>query len=108
MHIIYLQSPQADGALVALFEITNPQPAGLPEPDSYARVSTGQPALVFDSDQVGEIYRDLDRRGYRVLTPPMRYVKPDDSEYTKKGVYTELIFFDPDNVLVSIVQYEPD
>ena len=107
MHIIYLQSPRSDGALVALFEITNPQPPGLPEPESYARVSTGQPALVFDSDQVHEIHSELDRRGYRVLTPPMRYVKADDSEYTKAGVYTELIFFDPDNILVSIVQYEP-
>jgi catechol 2,3-dioxygenase-like lactoylglutathione lyase family enzyme len=107
MHIIYLQSPAPDGALVALFEITNPQPPGLPEPESFARVSAGQPALVFDSDEVHEIYRELDRRGYRVLTPPMRYVKPDDSEYTKAGVYTELIFFDPDNVLISIVQYQP-
>lgn len=107
MHIIYLQAPNPDGALVALFEITNPQPAGLPEPPNYQQVHVGQPALVFDSDQVNDIYADLDRRGYRVLTPPMRYVKPDDSEYTKAGVYTELIFFDPDNVLVSIVQYEP-
>ena len=106
MHIVYLQSPNPAGALVALFEITNPPPPALPEPASYAHVSRGQATLVFDSDQVHEIHAELDRRGYRVLTPPMRYVKADDSEYTKAGVYTELIFFDPDNVLVSIVQYE--
>ena len=105
MHIVYLQSPATDGALVALFEITNPAPASLPEPPTLLQVHTGQPALVFYSDQVEEIHAELDRRGYRVLTPPTRYEKPDDSEYTKAGVYTELIFFDPDNVLVSVVQY---
>ena len=106
MHIIYLQSPAADGALLALFEITNPQPQGLPDPQSFEHVSSSQPVVVFDSDEVNNIHAELDRRGYRVLTPPTRYVKPDDSEYTKAGVYTELIFFDPDNVLVSVVQYE--
>ena len=106
MHIVYLQSPAVDGALVALFEITNPAPDSLPEPPTLLHVHTGQPALVFYSDHVEEIHAELDRRGYRVLTPPTRYEKPDDSEYTKAGVYTELIFFDPDNVLVSVVQYE--
>ena len=108
MHIMYLQSPNLDGALLALFEISNPQPEGLADPPSLQRVVAGQPAVVFDSDQVNEIHSELDRHGYHVLTPPMRYVKPEDSEYTKAGVYTELIFFDPDNVLVSIVQYESD
>ncbi len=107
MHIVYLQSPDLAGALVALFEITNPQPASLPEPPTFSQVHISQPALVFDSDRVHDIYVELDRRGYRILTPPMRYEKSDDSEYTKAGVYTELIFFDPDNVLVSVVQYEP-
>ena len=107
MHIVYLQTPDVGGALVALFEISNPAPDSLPEPPTLQRVHLGQPALVFHSDQVHAIHEELDRRGYRVLTPPMRYEKPDDSEYTKAGVYTELIFFDPDNVLVSVVQYEP-
>ena len=49
MHIVYLQSPDVNGALVALFEISNPAPDSLPEPPTLQQVHLGQPALVFDS-----------------------------------------------------------
>ena len=50
---------------------------------------------------------DLEAKGYDFLTPPTKYTKEEDSEYMKAGTYTEMIFYDPDGVLVSVMGFEP-
>ena len=67
----------------------------------------GQVAVVLNTDQPEAIAAELESKGYPFLTPPTKYVKEEDSEYMKAGTYTEMIFYDPDGVLVSIMGYEP-
>jgi hypothetical protein len=67
----------------------------------------GQVAVVVTTFQPDDIYADLKANGYDFLTPPTKYTKEEDSEYMKAGTYTEMIFYDPDGVLVSVMGFEP-
>jgi hypothetical protein len=53
-----------------------------------------------------EVYAKL-QGNYDLVREPMEYVKAEDREYMKAGRYTEMIFRDPDGVMVSVICYEP-
>ena len=106
MHICHLQAQNSEDGLIGLYEITaddvpetNPPPPG--------KIHRGQVAVVVNTDQPDAIYADLETAGYPFLTPPTKYVKEEDAAYMKAGTYTEMIFYDPDGVLVSVMGYEP-
>ena len=106
MRILHLQSEDLDAGLIGLYEVTSDQVVSLPTPDK-GKIQLGQVAVVMSTADPGGIAADLEAGGYEFLTPPTKYVKEEDSDYMKAGTYTEMIFYDPDNVLVSILGFEP-
>jgi catechol 2,3-dioxygenase-like lactoylglutathione lyase family enzyme len=107
MRIIYLSAdPSIDAGLIGLFHITEPK---LPElsPPAQTTMHWGQSSFVLGTDKGDEIYADLVKAGYTFLTPPTAYPKPTDDAYMKAGLYTEMIFYDPDGLAVSLLGYKP-
>lgn len=106
MHICHLQAHNSEDGLIGLYEITA---ENVPEtsPPAPGKIHLGQVAVVVTTDQPDAIYADLEAKGYDFLTPPTKYTKEEDSEYMKAGTYTEMIFYDPDGVLVSVMGFEP-
>ncbi len=106
MHICHLQARNSEDGLIGLYEITaDDVPETTPPPPGI--IHRGQVAVVVSTDEPDAIYADVEAAGYPFLTPPTKYVKEEDSEYMKAGTYTEMIFYDPDGVLVSVLGYEP-
>lgn len=107
MRIVYLSAdPKLDAGLVGLFCVTDPVLPEAPQP-TQGKIHWGQGSFVFSTDKGDEIYADLIKHGYQFLTPPTPYTKPTDDAYTKAGVYTEMIFYDPDGLMCSIIGYKP-
>jgi catechol 2,3-dioxygenase-like lactoylglutathione lyase family enzyme len=106
MHICHLKAQNSEDGLIGLYEITADD---LPETTlpPIGKIHRGQVALVVNTDAPDDIYKDLESAGYSFLTLPTKYVKEIDTDYMKAGTYTEMIFYDPDGVLVSILGYEP-
>jgi len=74
---------------------------------TQGQIHWGQGSFVFSTDHGDEIYADLIEQGYKFLTPPTPYTKPTDDAYMKAGVYTEMIFYDLDGLMLSIIGYKP-
>lgn len=107
MRIVYLQAdPRFDAGLVGLFAITDPVLPVAPRPTA-GQVHWGQGAFVFSTDRGEEIQAALIAHGYQFLAVPVPYTKATDDAYMKAGVYTEMIFYDPDGLMVSIIAYKP-
>jgi catechol 2,3-dioxygenase-like lactoylglutathione lyase family enzyme len=107
MRIVYLSADTSiDAGLIGLFHITDPK---LPEAPQVAQgqIHWGQGSFVFSTDHGDAIYADLVKHGFTFLTPPTPYTKPTDDAYMKAGVYTEMIFYDPDGMMCSIIGYKP-
>ena len=101
MRIVHLQSSQSENGLIGLYEIS-----GTPVPDAPpskpGQVYYGQTAMVLYTHHLDQIYRAAVDAGYKFLTPPTPYVKATDHPMMRAGTYTEMVFYDPDGVLVSI------
>ncbi|MDX2222064.1 MAG: VOC family protein [Rhodospirillaceae bacterium] len=107
MRIVYLQAdPKIDAGLVGLFHVTEPKLPMAPRA-TPGQIHWGQGSFVFSTDHGDEIYAALQKAGTQFLTPPTPYTKPTDDAYMKAGVYTEMIFYDPDGLMVSIIGYKP-
>ena len=106
MHICHLQAQKSEDGLIGLYEITADDVPETTLPPT-GKIHRGQVAVVVSTDQPDAIYADLEKAGYPFLTLPTTYVKEEDSDYMKAGTYTEMIFYDPDGVLVSILGYKP-
>lgn len=101
MRIVHLQSALSENGLIGLYAVVTPR---LPEAPRapQGRLHYGQVAVVLYTREADAIYRDLQRAGYVFLTPPTKYEKTTDSPMMPAGTYTEMLFYDPDGVLVSI------
>jgi catechol 2,3-dioxygenase-like lactoylglutathione lyase family enzyme len=101
MRIAHLQSDRSENGLIGLYEIS-----GTPVPDAPlstpGTVHYGQTAMVMYTKQLDQIYRATVAAGYQFLTHPTPYVKTADHPMMRAGTYTEMVFYDPDGVLVSI------
>jgi catechol 2,3-dioxygenase-like lactoylglutathione lyase family enzyme len=107
MRIVYLSAdPALDAGLVGLFCITEPRLPEAPQP-ARGQIHWGQSAFLMATDKGDEIYAELVKHGYTFLTPPTPYTKPTDDAYMKAGIYTEMIFYDPDGLTVSLLGYKP-
>lgn len=103
---IALLAPSAEAdAVVGLFEISGTKLDGVATPEG--RPAHGQTALVLSTDAFDEVQAKLEAASVRFLTPPLRYPKRQASERSPAGIYHEMIFYDPDDLLVSIMQIEP-
>jgi catechol 2,3-dioxygenase-like lactoylglutathione lyase family enzyme len=107
MRIVFLSADESvDAGLVGLFHVTEPE-LPLAQNPPPGQLHWGQGSFVFATDQGDAIYADLVAHGYRFLTPPTPYTKPTDDAYMKAGIYTEMIFYDPDGLMCSILGYKP-
>jgi len=104
MHICHLCSENSSDGLIGLYEITADDIPEIQKPES-GRLHIGQVAVVVNTDTPDKLYDNLLNAGYLFLTHPTKYTKKEDSDYMKAGVYTEMIFYDPDGVLVSVLGY---
>jgi len=105
MHICHLSSENSSSGIIGLYEITAKDVPELLKPKA-GKINYGQVAIVFNTDDPETLYSELSKNGYVFLTHPNKYEKSEDSDFMKAGIYTEMIFYDPDNVLVSILGYQ--
>lgn len=103
---IALLAPSADAdVIVGLFEIGGVELETLSPPQG--RPAWGQVALVLETTRFDALQAAIEAGGHRWLTPPLRYPKPTASERSPAGIYREMIAYDPDGVLVSVLQIDP-
>lgn len=99
----------ADGSgqvkLLGQFEISQVELGRVDLP--VGRPAHGQASLVLSTDDFAGLHRRLEAAGIAFLTPPLRYPKTTASARSPAGIYHEMIAYDPDGVLVSIMQIEP-
>jgi len=106
MHICHLRAQNSEDGLIGLYEISGADVPELPRVPE-GQIHYGQTAVVVTTDKVDEIAKAVADGRYAFLTPPTKYLKEEDSDYMKAGTYTEMIFYDPDGVLVSVMGYVP-
>lgn len=103
---IVLLAPAADAdVVVGLFEIGGVPLDRLEIPSG--RVAQGQTALVLSTTEFDALHARLESAGTKFLTPPVRYPKRQASERSPAGLYREMIAYDPDGLLVSVMQIDP-
>ncbi len=103
---IALLAPAADAdAVLGLFAIDGVELDSMAPP--IGRPALGQSALVLSTSDFDALQKRLEGAEVRFLTPALRYPKRHASERSPAGIYREMIFYDPDNVLVSVMQVDP-
>lgn len=97
-------SPAAD-VMLGVFEIGDVAIERLTPP--AGRPAYGQTAVVFQTDAFDTIRARAQAAQARFLTPPLVYPKRHASERSPAGLYREMILYDPDEVLISVMQIDP-
>lgn len=109
LRIVHLGPAGSTQGWVGLYAIENtrPQPmAALAPPSGFPRY--GQATLVFTTGAMAPIVDALRALGtVRFITEPTEHVKTTPGDATPPGRYSEVIFFDPDGVPVSLMGYTP-
>ena len=119
LRIVHLATPGATHGWVGLYEIADDAPsavAALPDPGGFPRY--GQATVVVDIEAIRaagggahsmqQVVAKLRATpGVRFITEPSEYIKTTPSEAMRAGRYGEMIFFDPDNIAVSLIDYAP-
>jgi catechol 2,3-dioxygenase-like lactoylglutathione lyase family enzyme len=108
LRIAHLAAEGSDHGLVGLYEVSAADPPlpALPR-QPRDRLSYGQATIVLYTGRLGEIVPRLEAEGLDMLRTPVSYVRERSADMFAAGRYTELIFFDPDGVPVSLLGYEP-
>ena len=102
--ISYLQSEESDFGLIALFEI-NSKEMDKNKPIYNPTIQYGQSGIVLTTKDHRKIYEELKNKDYAFLVEPTEYLKTEDNEYIKAGLYKEMSFYDPDGFLVNLIEY---
>jgi len=95
---IILQSGDIDWGMVGLFELSDPQPADLPDA-AVDRVNRGEACLVFHTPDVERVHRGALEMGLTVLCPPLLLDLPQHGVASK-----EMTLRDPNGVLINLIQ----
>ena len=101
--ISYLQSEESDFGLIALFEI-NSKEMDKNKPIYNPTIQYGQSVIVLTTKDHRKIYEELKNKDYAFLVEPTEYLKTEDNEYIKAGLYKEMSFYDPDGFLVNLIE----
>lgn len=106
LRMILLGENDESAPVLGLFQISNaevPETALPPE-----GIAHGKAAMVINTDDFDGVYEKLKADKVQFLTEPLSYNKPTSSPYSPAGTYREMIFRDPDNLLVSVMQIIPE
>jgi catechol 2,3-dioxygenase-like lactoylglutathione lyase family enzyme len=95
---IILQSDDVDWGMVGLFELTDPPPDDLRQPD-LSRVNRGEACLVFHTPDVDAVHAGAVAMGLRVLCAPLRLSLEQHGVESK-----EMTLRDPNDVLLNFIQ----
>ncbi len=103
---IALLAPEAEAdAILGLFEISGVELGTMASPQG--RPAHGQTAIVLSTTRFDECHARLEFAGVTFLTPPLVYPKRQASARSPAGMYREMICYDPDGILVSLMQIDP-
>ena len=107
MRIAHLGTPGTSGGWVGLYELTETVPPleTVPAPPRQ-RVAHGQVTVVFESTEIEAAIRRLKQAACRLLREPSEYVIPARGDRPAIRLL-EVLVFDPDDVLVSIMGSSP-
>lgn len=110
LRIVHLAAPGADYGWIGLYEIsaTRPTMSELQSPGGFPRY--GQATVVVTTDSMASVVEKLRKTPQvRLITEPTEYVKSTSTpgDATPPGRYSECIFFDPDDIPVSLMGYAP-
>lgn len=105
LRIVHLRAEGQSSPLIGLYAVLDPV---LPETTPAGPgLHRGNVAIVLHSSEPEAIARDLRAGGYAFLTPPTEYEIKTAGAAGGPGIVTEMIFTDPDGVLVSIMGFRP-
>lgn len=105
MRIVFLAADEQADSRLGLFEIRGVDLASLAYP--RGRPALGQTAMLFSTKEFDAMHKRLQAAGTEFLTGPVSYPKREASARSPAGLYREMIVYDPDGQLVSIMQIEP-
>jgi catechol 2,3-dioxygenase-like lactoylglutathione lyase family enzyme len=105
MRIVLLAPSATADVMVGLFEIGGVPLEQVAIPSKG--VALGQTALVLNTTEFDQLHARLEAAGVKFLTPPVRYPKRQASERSPAGLYREMIVYDPDGQLISLMQIDP-
>ncbi len=106
LRIVHLGYPGSTHGWVGLYEIRHSKPrqvSSLPAPGGFPRY--GQATVVITTDRMQEVVGKLRDLKVVFLTEPTEYIKTTPGDATPSGRYSEAIFFDPDDIPVSLIGY---
>ena len=106
IRILHLRAGDSPDGLIGLYAIEEGDAEELPRPTGGA-IRIGQVVVVLYTDCITAIEERVRSSGYQIVQPLQQYRKDRPSAYTPVGVYTELMFLDPDGVVVNVVQHDP-
>lgn len=107
LRIVHLRAGEYDGSLNGLYSVTE---AELPQtqPPTKGQLHLGQTAIVLHSDDAAVLAERLAVAGYYFLAQPKAYETHAGGPTGMPGTITEMIFYDPDGVLVSVMGFRPN
>ena len=110
LRIVHLAAPGMEHGWVGLYALSDADPApaqpALPRPDGFPR--HGQATVVLTVEDMPAIVPRLRvTDGVQFVPEPVEYRKTTGGDATPPGLYREVIFFDPDGVPVSLLEYQP-
>ncbi|MCC6171724.1 MAG: VOC family protein [Gammaproteobacteria bacterium] len=109
LRIVHLAAPGHDHGWIGLYAISDTQPApmqALPRPEGFPRY--GQATIVLGVQDMPAIVGRLRATPeVQFITEPTEYRKTSAGDATPPGLYREVIFFDPDGIPVSLMEFVP-
>lgn len=104
---LILLAAEPDGQpIVALIDISEADIPTMPLPPKG--IAFGQSATVFQTTHFDLLRNQLENDGVEFLCQPVEYPIPSATPDSPAGLYKEMIFFDPDNNLIGVMQIIPN
>ena len=106
LRIVHLRAGERDTSLIGLYNVSEP---ALPQSQRpvVGQLHLGQTAIVLQSSDADVLAGRLADAGYSFLTQPTTYEIKAGGPSGVPGTITEMIFYDPDGVLISIMGFQP-
>lgn len=105
LRMLFLADEPEAAPIIGLFQISDATINTIAL--AQGSISYGQTALVVATDSFDTVENALIDADVRFLRSPISYEKNNKSKFSPAGLYREMIFYDPDGVLISVMQILP-